>query len=209
MCRCHGWCGPGDRDDGVRTGGAAGGASAAWAASGPVITTQPHDETVPFAKRARFTVAASGSPRPTYQWQVAVDGVTFTDLAGATGDSLTVTGSLADDGAKDRAVVTNASGSATSAPADLELGPSKQVAAIKPLVTGLVDKGSQAAYQTSSPFPVTPTAELDGYGSAFSGIVVNVTRAQLERRRATSTSATWRHPWPQWPRTTGPTPRRR
>jgi len=158
----------------------AGVASATRGPAAPVITAEPHDATVRFGEHATFTVRASGSPKPTYQWQVATDGGTFTDIAGATRDRVTVTSSLADDGSGYRAVVTNASGSVTSSAALLEVGPSKRVAGSKPVVGGLVDKGSQAAYQTSSPFPVTSTAELDGYGSAFSGIVVNVTWAQLE-----------------------------
>jgi hypothetical protein len=80
----------------------------------------------------------------------------------------------------DRVVMTNSSGTVTSEAASLGFRPSKLAAGVKPLVPGLLDKGSEAPYQTSSPFPVTPTAELDGYGTAFSGIVVNITWAQLE-----------------------------
>ena len=155
-------------------------ASASRTATAPVITGQPRDATVPLGRSAHFTVEVTGSPRPTYQWQGAGTGGTFTDVAGATRDKLKVTSSLADDGDSYRVVVTNGSGSVVSAPAVLEVGPSRTVAGVKPLVSGLIDKGSEASYQTSSPFPVTPTSELDGYATAFTGIVVNVTWAQLE-----------------------------
>ena len=50
----------------------------------------------------------------------------------------------------------------------------------KPLIAGLVDKGSEAPYHRSAPFAVTSTTELDGDTGAFAGIVVNVTWAQVE-----------------------------
>ncbi len=155
-------------------------ASAARPATAPTITGQPGDVTVALGKTAHFTVRATGSPKPTYQWQVSDDGGTYVDVGGATRDNLSVATTLSDDGDSYHVVVTNRAGSITSAPATLDLGPFTSPAGVKPLVPGLFDKGSEAPYQTSSPFPVTPTAELDGYGTAFSGIVVNVTWAQLE-----------------------------
>lgn len=51
----------------------------------PVITTQPVGVTAAVGQRATFTVAATGSPAPTYQWQR--DGA---NLAGATNASYTI-----------------------------------------------------------------------------------------------------------------------
>ena len=51
---------------------------------------------------------------------------------------------------------------------------------IKPLITGLVDKGSQAPYTHGQPFPTADLSEVRPYARAFAGIVINETWAQLE-----------------------------
>jgi hypothetical protein len=98
---------------------------AAWAfsaASAPVVTTQPASVTVTVPATTSFTVACSGTPAPTIQWQVSTNGgVTWTNDtsdAGATTAKLTVSVSTAGT-AQYRAVCTNSSGTATSAAATL------------------------------------------------------------------------------------------
>jgi hypothetical protein len=68
------------------------------------------------------SVATSGFPQPTTQWQVSTDGATFASIPGATGASFTGTASVADDGRRYRAVLTNAAGVATSTAATLRVG---------------------------------------------------------------------------------------
>lgn len=51
---------------------------------------------------------------------------------------------------------------------------------IKPLVAGLIDKGSQAPYTHGQPFPMINLSEVKRYYAAFSGVVINETWAQLE-----------------------------
>jgi glucose/arabinose dehydrogenase len=81
----------------------------------PSITTHPQSVTVPVGRDATFTVGATGSAPLAYRWQR--DGV---DIPGATGSSYTVTNAqLADSGARFRAVVSNATGSATTNAATL------------------------------------------------------------------------------------------
>jgi glucose/arabinose dehydrogenase len=80
----------------------------------PSITTQPVNQTVTEGQSATFSVAASGTSPLGYKWQR--NGV---DIAGATSQSYTFTATLADQGAKFRAVVTNSFGSATSNEATL------------------------------------------------------------------------------------------
>jgi glucose/arabinose dehydrogenase len=76
----------------------------------PSIATHPQPVTVTAGGDATFTVSASGSAPLSYRWQR--DGV---DIPGATGASYTLPGATAgDSGARFRAVVTNALGSATS-----------------------------------------------------------------------------------------------
>ena len=56
----------------------------------PTITTQPSNTTRCVGTAATFTVVATGNA-PTYQWQVSTNsGLTFTNIAGATGATLTL-----------------------------------------------------------------------------------------------------------------------
>ncbi len=74
------------------------------------ITTQPGNETADVGDDALFTVEATtnGNQPITYQWQVSTDdGVTWTDVEGATQDSLTVPEVTAEqDGDQYRVLVT-------------------------------------------------------------------------------------------------------
>jgi LPXTG-site transpeptidase (sortase) family protein len=88
----------------------------------PVVTLDPVDAWVLPGATATFTSAAVGNPNPTVQWQVSADGgTTFTDIAGATSTTLSLTAQLADSGLQYRAVFTNTEGSATSAAAVLHV----------------------------------------------------------------------------------------
>jgi hypothetical protein len=92
----------------------------------PAITTQPVNQSVPAGTNATFTVAASGAPAPTYQWQISVGGPSFTNLtnappySGVTTPTLTITAASAGlSGYQYRAVATNSAGAATSDAATL------------------------------------------------------------------------------------------
>ncbi len=88
--------------------------------SAPVITQQPTEQTTAPPTSATFTVAFTGSPTPTVQWQVSLNGgVTWTNISGATAASFSTAGGVFGQGASNnlrqyRALVTNASGSVTS-----------------------------------------------------------------------------------------------
>ena len=57
------------------------------------ITLQPNNATVCEGNNAVFTSGATPATNPTYQWQRSTDaGVTWTDIAGETNPTLTVTG---------------------------------------------------------------------------------------------------------------------
>ncbi|MDF9832449.1 putative repeat protein (TIGR02543 family) [Ereboglobus sp. PH5-5] len=87
----------------------------------PTITTPPSNLTVLAGTAATFTVAATGNPAPTYQWQSAPDGTdTWTPIEGATSATLTFdAATLAQNGMKYRCVVTNSQGFVNSAAATL------------------------------------------------------------------------------------------
>jgi len=87
----------------------------------PTVTTNPSSPTVNAGQTATLTAAATGNPTPTVQWQVSTDGgSTFTDVAGATGTTLTLSGTTASqNGTLYHAVFTNSVGSAATANATL------------------------------------------------------------------------------------------
>ncbi len=98
-----------------------------WA---PVITVQPFTRGVFEGQGVDFTVAANGNPAPDYQWQVSTDGGNNWDAvsdggsspgySGATGATLTVTGTAAAvNGWWYRCVANNSIGSTTSGAAQL------------------------------------------------------------------------------------------
>ncbi|HBB87033.1 MAG TPA: hypothetical protein DC047_05410, partial [Blastocatellia bacterium] len=83
------------------------------------VTVNPTDQTACEGGSVTFTAASSGFPPPTVQWQVSSGGGPFTDIPGATSNTLTFTANISQDGNKYRAVFTNAGGSATSSAATL------------------------------------------------------------------------------------------
>jgi len=75
----------------------------------PVITTQPTSQTVATGGSVTFTVAASGTPAPTFQWQKG-----GANIPGATGTTFTLNNVTPADAATYTAVATNSAGSTTS-----------------------------------------------------------------------------------------------
>ncbi|BEP67635.1 hypothetical protein GmRootV35_21490 [Variovorax sp. V35] len=89
----------------------------------PAITTQPSDTTVGQGVAATLKVQAVRATA--YQWQRSVDGgASWSDVAGATGNSFTTAaGQLADSGQQLRVQVTGGNGSVTSHAATLTVKP--------------------------------------------------------------------------------------
>jgi hypothetical protein len=98
-------------------------------APGPVtVTTQPHDASVNSGSTAVFTVVASGSGSPTYQWQFSTNGGASWNnvsngngISGATGPQLMITDASGANAAEYEVTVTGSGSSATSAPATLQV----------------------------------------------------------------------------------------
>lgn len=91
----------------------------------PSITGQPSSQSVSTTAPVTFSVGATGSPVPSYQWQISTDyGVTWNDINGATASTYTVpTATQSDSGSQYRVVVTNTLGSSTSDAAILSVTP--------------------------------------------------------------------------------------
>ena len=94
----------------------------------PTITTQPISQTVNQGDSAVFTVAASGSTPLAYQWRWY-----GTNLAGATGTSLALTGLTTNQSGPYTVVVTNAYGAVTSQVATLTVSPVLQAGGLSVL----------------------------------------------------------------------------
>lgn len=126
----------------------------------PIIATQPVAASVLVGQSVTFTVVATGNPAPSHQWQSSTDnGLTFTNIAGATGATYTIPAAqLADTGKRLRVVVSNSAGSVNSAVVVLTVA-----AGVAPVVT--VNPAAKVAYLPNNDFvPGTAT-----FSAAFSG----------------------------------------
>ena len=127
----------------------------------PAITQHPSDQTVSVGQPATFSVAATGAGPLSYQWQR-----NGSDIAGATSSTYTLpAASGADNGARFRAVVTNAFGSATSNDAVLTVtGNSLPAATItQPPQGTLYTAGSTIAFSGSGTDPEDGTLPASAY----------------------------------------------
>lgn len=88
------------------------------AATAPTITTQPTSQTVTAGASATFSVVATGTPTPTYQWSKA-----GTAIAGATNASYSIASTSAADAGSYTVTVSNSAGSVTSNAATLTVNP--------------------------------------------------------------------------------------
>ncbi|MCM3657523.1 immunoglobulin domain-containing protein [Agromyces mediolanus] len=141
----------------------------------PAVTQDPADASAVAGTALGFTAAASGFPAPSVQWQRSGDrGASWQPIAGATAGTLTLTATLGDDGARYRAVFTNAAGQATSAEATLAVGEVPEFAAhsdvtVLPGAARSIDvsvAGHPAAAITASGLPAWLTLTDHGDGTA-------------------------------------------
>ena len=97
----------------------------------PSFTTQPQSATVTAGQNTQLTVAVSGSPTPTLQWQLSTDnGATWGNINGATSAVFDIIApSIANNGRQFRVVATNSAGSVNSNAGTLTVIASLTVAA--------------------------------------------------------------------------------
>src|SRR5882672_9529001 len=134
----------------------------------PTITTQPGNQTVAAGQTATFTVAATGSPTPTVQWQVSADsGVTFSNISAATSTTLSFATAMAQNGSQYRAVFTNSAGTATTTAAALTVN-SPTLPTITTQPANQAVRAGQAA--TGSPTPTVQWQVSTDAGGTFSNV---------------------------------------
>lgn len=105
----------------------------------PEITQHPRDVSVVEGQGAVLSVAATGHPAPTVQWQASVDaGASWVDVDGATGVELAIDGvRLSMGGTLYRAVFTNSVGTTVTEAAALTVNPVRPVVTEHPAAVGV------------------------------------------------------------------------
>jgi hypothetical protein len=147
------------------TGEVATAAAAITLHAAPAVTADPADQSVPEGDDATFTVAVSGTPVPTLQWQVLAPGASgWADVPGAGSPTLVVPAERAGQGARYRAVASSTAGSAVSAAATLTVlwGPEVTDPADATVVAGGVARFEVEA--AGEPAPAVRWQTGDGSG---------------------------------------------
>jgi PKD repeat protein len=113
----------------------------------PTLTSQPTPQTVTEGQTATFTVAASGSPPLSYQWQK-----NGADIAGANGPTYTTPpAALSDNGSAFRCAVSNGAGSVISAPAALTVLDATPPVISQVEASGITETGATITWNTDEP----------------------------------------------------------
>jgi Immunoglobulin domain len=135
-------------------------------ATAPAITVQPVNGTVIAGQAAGFSVTATGSPAPTYQWKK-----NGSSILGATSRIYTTPATVAgDSGAAFDVVVGNSAGSVTSRSATLTVTSAASAPAItvQP-VNDTVTAGQAASFSVTATGSPAPTYQWKKNGSSISG----------------------------------------
>ena len=130
----------------------------------PSITSQPvNNVTVTAPATATFKIVATGTPTPTYQWMQSADGVTFTNITGATSASYTTPATtVAISGTLYECVVTNTAGSVTSTAARLTVNPAVAPSiTTQPVNNVTVTAPASATFKVAATGTPTPTYQWE------------------------------------------------
>jgi hypothetical protein len=111
-----------------------------------VITQQPHDVTVNQPAAATFSVAGSGTPAPSYQWEVSIDGgATWSTIAGATSASYTTPATaVAQSGWQFRAALSNTTRAPTGTQNNTAVSNAVTLTVLAPLPPGQLSANGYA-----------------------------------------------------------------
>ncbi|MFC1654911.1 immunoglobulin domain-containing protein, partial [Myxococcota bacterium] len=148
----------------------------------PQITQHPQDQTVLVGEEAVFSVQATGSPPPTFQWQR--DG---SDVNGQTNSTLRFNAAGGDDGARFRCVATNSAGSDTSNEALLTV----QSDVTPPTIASVSAPGDPNTVWVVFSEPLeTNSASADANYGINNGITVSLAEQQADPATVKLTTAT-------------------
>ena len=151
----------------------------------PVVTFNPVSKTVAAGLPAAFTASASGTPAPTVQWQSSTNGTTWTNIAGATATTYTVTAASAITGTQYRAMFTNSAGTVATTAATLTVN-TPPVVTTNP-VSQVVNAGTQVTFTAAATDAATPTVQWQV--SASGGTWTNIFGATSTSYSITTTAA--------------------
>jgi len=133
----------------------------------PDITAQPTDAAVAVGGNATFSVSATGTPAPTYQWRK--DGA---NLSGATNATLTIASAQAGSAGSYTVLVSNSAGNILSNPASLTVeSPPANIApsiTLQP-ISASVAVGAAVSFSVNATGTPAPTYQWLKNGSAISG----------------------------------------
>ena len=151
----------------------AGMTSVALAATTPKVTKQPANAAVEVGQSATFDATASGSPKPTVQWEISTNGGTgWAPVPGATADQLTIANAQASESEDEyRAVFANSAGHATSAAATLTVQDFPKVTEQPAGIT--IEVGQSASFEaaaTGFPAPTVQWETLSRGGSSWAPV---------------------------------------
>ncbi|NLF04031.1 MAG: hypothetical protein GX593_03325 [Actinomycetales bacterium] len=145
-------------------------------ASAPVITVQPASVSGTHGNLAAFTVAATGTPAPTIQWQYLAPGAeSWTNITNAKSVAYSRALKVSESGGKVRAVATNSEGSTASDGASLTVAAAAQATVVvdktqldNDRVNEIVVSGSgfdtTFAYGTRPPLANQPSGTYVAFG---------------------------------------------
>jgi hypothetical protein len=112
----------------------------------PSISAQPQNQTVTVGGSVTFSVAATGQPAPTYQWRK-----NNANILGATGASLSLANVTSADAGTYSVVVTNSSGSITSATVTLTVNtPSGNLAFVTQPASQTIAAGNTVVFNATA-----------------------------------------------------------
>lgn len=129
----------------------------------PTITTQPQSQTVGVGSAVSFTVVATGTPAPSYQWKL-----NGASISGATNASYTISSALSSDSGTYCVVVSNRAGSVTSQTATLSLSDGAPVITAQPQAQ-TVPYGASATFSVAASGATTVSFQWKKNGTDIGG----------------------------------------